>query len=90
MAEGILQKCKYEADGNFKKFLPPEQNIELIISHIEPTQIKNIMKEFNHNKVTGPCSIPANVLSLICDSISPPLSIIANICFKTGVHPDKL
>ena len=90
VAEGILQKRKYEGDGNFKKFLPPEQNIELIISHIEPIQIKNIIKEFNHNKATGPCSIPANVLSLICDSISPPLSTIANICFKTGVHPDKL
>ena len=89
MAEGILQKRKYEGDGNFKKFLPPEQNIELIISHIEPILIKNIIKEFNHNTVTGPCSIPANVLSLICDSISTPLSTIANICFKTGVHPNK-
>ena len=31
VAEGIFQKRKYEGDGNF---LPPEKNIELIISHI--------------------------------------------------------
>ena len=39
---------------------------------------------------TGPCSIPTKKLKLISLEISEPLSWITNLCFETGVHPEKL
>ena len=41
-------------------------------------------------KGTGPASIPNLILTHMPKELASPLSIIANISFASGIHPDKL
>ena len=81
----------YEGDGNFTKFLPPSNPNSL--SSFDPItgeEICSIIKSFNIRKGTGPASIPSIILSHMSNELAQPLSMIANICFSSGTHPDKL
>ena len=74
-----------------KHFFPPEPTPESIILHpCDSTEICAIINKFNIHKGTGPNSIPPLFLQQMLAELSKPLSIIANICFNTGIHPDKL
>ena len=54
------------------------------------TEIQNIILSLNPRKATGPCSIPTNILHLLKDDISNPLSTIFNLSLKTGIYPELL
>ena len=67
------------------------QTPDSILFHsISSEDIFEIIMKFDENKGTGPCSIPTKILKLISLEIAEPLAWIANICFSTGVHPEKL
>jgi hypothetical protein len=91
VADKILAERQYEGDGNFEKYLPPR--IENSLSSFDPItgeEIVSIIKKFNARKGTGPASIPTLILTLMSDELASPLALIANICFTSGIHPDKL
>ena len=91
VADKILNERSYNGDGNYQTFLPPEPTPESIILHpCDSTEICAIINKFNIHKGTGPNSIPPLFLQQMLAELSKPLSIIANICFNTGIHPDKL
>ena len=48
------------------------------------------LSPLNPRKETGPNSIPSDILHILKKDISHHLSIIFNISFSTGVHPDLL
>ncbi len=62
----------------------------IFIDKVDESEVKNLIKSFDVNKTTGPFSIPPKIPNLISDSISNPISKIANLSFATGVHPYKL
>ena len=90
IAENILQKRNYTGDGNFEKYMPPPCKHSLFLTETDAEEVKLLIKGFNVNKATGPCSIPPKILNMICDSIANPIVTIANLSFLTGVHPDRL
>ena len=90
VAQNILTERKYDGDGDFQKFLPHSQPNSIAIDPVDGDEILSIINKINLNKAYGPASFPSDILHLIKNIISKPLSWIANICFSTGVHPDKL
>ena len=71
--------------------MPPPCKHSLFLTETDSEEVKLIIKGFNVNKGTGPCSIPPKILNMICtDSIANPIVTIANLSFLTGVHPDRL
>ena len=55
----------------------------------DATTIYNILKQINPNKSQGPDNISGRVLKNCAKSISYPLTILFNICFRTGSLPDE-
>ena len=70
--------------------MPPPHPNSLFLSQTDINEIQNIIKSFNINKGTGPCSRPPKILNLICDIIASPIAKLASISFETGVHPECL
>ena len=71
-------------------FIPPSHPNSQFITQTDVNEIQNIIKSFNINKGTGPCSLPPKILNLICDIIASPIAKLANTAFETGVHPERL
>ena len=71
-------------------YLPAPEPNSIAFQPIDGDDIFYIINTFNENKGTGPCSIPTRILKLISLEISRPLAWIANICFSTGTHPERL
>ena len=55
----------------------------------DATTIYNILKQINPNKSQGPDNISGRVLKNCAMSISYPLTILFNICFRTCSLPDE-
>ena len=53
-------------------------------------EIKDLIIQLESNKSLGPNSIPTNILKLVQNEISIPLSRIFNLSFSSGTHPEKL
>ena len=70
--------------------MPPPDPDYIILRNVTPDDIFYIINNFDETKGTGPCSIPSKIVKLISLEISEPLSLITNLCFRTGVHPEKL
>ena len=62
----------------------------IAIDPVDGDEIYSIINKININKAYGPTSFPSEILHLIKNIIPKPFSWIANVCFSTGVHPDKL
>ena len=91
VAQNILNKRKYEGDGNFEKYMPPPcPNSIDTFSPTDGEEIKSILAKFNISKSTGPSSIPSKFLHYLSEELTRPLTLIINTCFSTGTHPDKL
>ena len=94
IAGDILKGRKYEGYkegyGDYMSYMPDPEPDSIFLHAVSSEDIFNIIMKFDDNKGTGPCSIPSKILKMISLEIAEPLSWIANICFSTGVHPDKL
>ena len=91
VAPNILEERKsFEGDGDFKRFLPPSIPNSLSMDPVDGEEVCKVISQFKLNKACGPSSIPAQILFHMQVELAKPISWIANICFITGIHPDKL
>ena len=91
VADKILNERKYNGDGNYHTYLSPQPTPESIfLRPCDSVEISSIINKFNVYKGTGPNSIPPLFLHHMLSALAEPLSMIANICFATGKHPEKL
>ena len=91
VAQNILNKRKFNGDGNFEKFMPsPCTNSIANFPPVDREEIEKLLKNINPNKSTGPSSIPAKFLFYMSDSLIEPLSIIVNTVLSSGIHPENL
>ena len=57
---------------------------------VDGDEVCKIISQLKLNKGCGPFSIPSQVLFHMQNELAKPISWIANICFITGIHPNKL
>jgi hypothetical protein len=90
VADKILDERTFNGDGNFKRFLHHPTPNSLVMHPCDVPEVCAIINKFNIHKGTGPNSIPPLFLQHMLSELAEPLTTIANICFSTGIHPDKL
>ena len=90
VADEILNKRKYNGDGNYEKYLPPSIPNSIRVDPVDHTEVCLIIDMFNPKKACGPTSVPSYILYFMQKELAGPLTKIANICLSTGIHPDKL
>ena len=56
----------------------------------DPSEVGYLISSMDVGKKYGPQSIPVNILHLLRNDISLPLSKIFNRSMQTGTHPDCL
>ena len=74
----------------FDSYLDKPINNSFVYLPCDPTEVALLIDELNPTKGTGPNGIPANILKMIRNIVSIPLSKIYNISLLTGVQPNKL
>ena len=90
IAENILKNRKYEGSHSYQEYLKnPLQNSHIFFD-CDPTEIESLISLLEISKSSGPYSIPVNVLHMLKNDISIPLSKIFNLSMKLGAHPDCL
>ena len=90
IADDILKQRKYEGHKSFREYLLNSTNQSFLIYNCDKDEIKNIISSLNVKKGNGPNSINTNILHILKEEISGPLSTIFNLSFSTGRHPDLL
>ena len=91
VADNILNDRKYNGDGNYQKYMPSQPSPDsLFMQPCDSAEVSAIINKFNIHKGSGPNSIPPLFLQHMLSVLAEPLSLIANICFETGIHPEKL
>ena len=60
------------------------------ISPTDKTEILTCISSLEHNKGSGPFSIPVKILQLLKHDISEPISQLINLSFSTGCFPSNL
>ena len=56
---------------------------------VTPVQIENEISHLKSDKVTGPYSIPVNILKILKSVISVPLATFFNTSLSTGIVPSN-
>ena len=84
---GITKDKIIKTDKHFSEFLNNPNNNSFLAWDSNKIEVYNIIMALDSDKVTGPCSIPTNILKLIAPTLSEHLSNIINISFKTGIFP---
>ena len=90
VADNILNERKYNGNKQFTDYLTNPTPNSFVYALSDASEVEILIKQLNISKASGPNGIPTNVLQLISNEISQPLSKICNIAFTTGVHPEKL
>ena len=90
VADDILDKRKYQGDGNFKKFLPASSINTIRIDQTNETEICNIINSLSPKKSTGPNSIPSYILLYMQKELALPLTKLTNLSLLSGKHPNML
>ena len=90
VASNILNERKYEGNKSYKDYLKNPLPNSFVMFPCNEDEIILLINQFKQNKSTGPNSIPSNILQLLAQDISKPLSMIFNLSFETGMYPDKL
>ena len=70
--------------------MQPPHSKSILLNEFWREEVKNLIKSFNVNKSTGPCSVPPKIINMVCDNIAYPIAKIANTSFATGVHQERL
>ena len=92
IAEDILKKRKYTGTGHFLDYMHMGTIHEksFVARPCDDVEVGNIITSLNPRKAYGPNSIPVVILQLLKNDISYPLSVIFNLSFSSGTHPDLL
>ena len=90
VADKILNKRKYNGDGNFKKYLPPSTANSMRVDPVDAKEVCTTIATYNPKKACGPNSVPSYVLHFMQNELANPLAKIVNISLSTGMHPEKL
>ena len=90
IAEELLKERKYTGKKSYSSYLTNPSSKTFMLFECDPLEIQNIITEFKSSKGAGPNSLPTSLLKDFKKELSIPLSILFNMSFKTGVHPDVL
>ena len=90
IADNILKKRKYEGRKSHRDYLRHPNPHTLAIYECDRTEIENLISDLDPKKKSGPHSLPVDILHLLKQDISYPLTIVFNLSLTTGVHPDIL
>ena len=88
VADNILKKRKYAGNKSFHDYLKNPVEKTFALYPCDDNESKSRLTSLNASKASGPNSIPTNILQLLKNDICSPLSIIFNLSFSTGQHPD--
>jgi hypothetical protein len=72
---------------HFSNFLKESLPNSFFISPTTPSEILNCISSLSEGKANGPYSLPSNVLKLLKQDISIPISRIINLSFSSGYFP---
>ena len=90
IADNILKKRKFEGSHSYQEYLKhPLPNSHMFFD-CDPEEVECLISSLEMTKASGPFSIPVNVLHMLKNDISIPLSKIFNLSLRTGTHPDCL
>ena len=81
-----LQSKIYRYGQDFTKYLKNRNEYTFFLHPTEETEIINIIKSINVCKVSGPHSIPTDILKLIKENIGKPLAYIVSLSFGKGEY----
>ena len=90
IADDILKNNKYEGNKTFREYLDVSIMNSFVLFECDESEIRNIINDFDLKKASGPNSIPPQILHLLKNEIPKPLSMIFNLSFATGIHPEIL
>ena len=85
-----LQSRIYHQGQDFSKYLTDRNINSFFIKPTDETEIKQIIKNININKASGPHSIPTEILHLVMEIIAYPLTQLVNMSFSNGVYFQNL
>ena len=75
---------------SYTSYLHDAARESVFLAPIEYYEIESIIRKLNNRKVTGPNSIPVNILKFNIDFFSKILTKAANLSFSSGVFPNIL
>ena len=85
-----IQNKIHSDHTNFQQYLTNPSKVEFIVRPVEPDEVCKLISSFKINKALGPNSVPQQILSLVKNEISEPLTTLINMSFSSGVYPSKL
>ena len=86
LAENILPPI----NKSFTDYLQSPVTQDFQFDLIEPTYVSKIIKKLKSKSSCGVDGLSNKLLKCVNNEITPPLTIIINQCFTTGVFPNKL
>ena len=90
IADDILEKRKYNGNKSFTDFLRNPMAISMAVYECDETEVKNLILSLHPRKASGPNSIPTDILRLLAEDISKPLTYLFNLSFTSGTYPSML
>ena len=88
IADNILKERKYVGNKVHSDYLKNPLQSSFAIYECDQAEIKLIISSLNLNKSYGPNSVPTDILHLLKEDISYPLTILFNMSLTSGIHPD--
>ena len=79
-----------KAKNTFCKYLKKRISNSFFINAVKDNEIEKLIKNLNHNKSLGPCSIPVKILKNHANDLKQPLAFLINLSFQQGVFPEAL
>ena len=80
----------YSNHVDFHSYLTNPSADSIFLTPTSPIEVQNIFNSFKNNKSLGPNSIPNNILHLVCNDISAPISKLINLSYENGSFPSTM
>ena len=79
IADNILNDRKYVGNRSFNDFLKNRSNQTMALFHCDEIEVISLIKQLDPQKACGPNSIPTDMLQLLVQDISKPLTKICHL-----------
>ena len=89
VADSLVSKLG-NCDNKFQDFLNNPNAHSMFLKETDRHEIFDILKNLDSNKATDIFGISPKFLHITAESLSPFLSYIFNLSFKSGVFPDNM